>query len=90
MALIFVLQFLGVVYAYLFVVVPLLEGLVFAKRAAADIMTVPEFKKTEDFDNLVNLDDYEDLQEIMEKYHKMVVKEIKEEARLRALKEEAV
>ena len=68
----------------------LLESLVFAKRAAADIITKKEFKKAKDFDNLVNLDNYEDLPAIMEKYHAMVVEEIKEEARLRSLKEEAV
>ena len=68
----------------------LLESLVFAKRAAADIVGKKEIKKTEDFDNLVNLDDYNDLPAIMEKYHAIVVEEIKEEARLRSLKEEAV
>ena len=40
--------------------------------------------------NLVNLEDYADLHGIMEKYHAMVVQEIKEEARLRSLKEEAI
>ena len=38
----------------------------------------------------VNLEDYADLYGIMEKYHAMVVQEIKEEARLRSLKEEAI
>jgi L-aspartate oxidase len=68
----------------------LLESLVFAKRAAADIIATKEFKKAADFDKLINMDDYEDLPGIMKKYHEMVVEEIKEEARLRALKEEAV
>ena len=68
----------------------LLESLVFAKRAAADIIATKEFKKAADFDKLINMDDYEDLSGIMKKYHEMVVEEIKEEARLRALKEEAV
>ena len=68
----------------------LLESLVFAKRAAADIISAKEFKKAEDFDNLVDPANYKDLPSIMEKYHAMVVREIKEEARLRSLKEEAV
>jgi succinate dehydrogenase/fumarate reductase flavoprotein subunit len=68
----------------------LLESLVFAKRAAADIEATKEFKKAEEFDNLVNMDGYEDLPSIMENYHAMVVGEIKKEAKIRAQKEEAV
>ncbi|SDI50048.1 L-aspartate oxidase [Pseudobutyrivibrio sp. 49] len=65
----------------------LLESLVFAKRAAADIVNTKSFKTTEDFDNLVNVDGYEDLPSIMENYHAMVVGEIKREEFLRAKKE---
>ena len=65
----------------------LLESLVFAKRAAADIAAKESFKKAADFDNLVNMDGYEDLPSIMENYHAMVVGEIKKEANLRAEKE---
>ncbi|WP_294298697.1 L-aspartate oxidase [Pseudobutyrivibrio sp.] len=65
----------------------LLESLVFAKRAAADIAAKESFKKAADFDNLVNMDGYEDLPSIMEYYHAMVVGEIKKEANLRAEKE---
>ena len=67
----------------------LLESLVFAKRAAADIVNTKSFKTTEDFDNLVNVDGYQDLPSIMENYHAMVVGEIKREENLRA-KEEAI
>lgn len=65
----------------------LLESLVFAKRAAADIAAQGKFKKAEDFESLVNIDGYEDLFSIMENYHAMVVGEIKKEATLRAEKE---
>ena len=65
----------------------LLESLVFAKRAADDIAAKENFKKAADFDNLVNMDGYEDLPSIMENYHAMVVGEIKKEANLRAEKE---
>ena len=63
----------------------LLESLVFAKRAAKDIAAQSEFKEADNFDNLVNMDGYEDLPSIMEYYHAMVVGEIKKEANLRAL-----
>ncbi|MBP3262765.1 hypothetical protein [Pseudobutyrivibrio sp.] len=59
----------------------------FAKRAAADIAAKESFKKAADFDNLVNMDGYDDLPSIMEYYHAMVVGEIKKEANLRAEKE---
>ena len=62
----------------------LLESLVFAKRAAADIAATKDYKKAEDFDNLVNMDGYEDLPSIMENYHAMVVGEIKKEASMRS------
>lgn len=62
----------------------LLESLVFAKRAAADIAAKNHYKTAADFDNLVNMDGYEDLPSIMENYHAMVVGEIKKEASLRA------
>lgn len=65
----------------------LLESLVFAKRAAKDIANTNSFKKAADFDNLVNMDGYEDLPSIMEYYHAMVVGEIKKEENLRAAKE---
>ena len=65
----------------------LLESLVFAKRAAQDIVNTKSFKIAEDFDNLVNMDGYEDLPSIMENYHAMVVGEIKKEENLRAKKE---
>ncbi|SHI96482.1 L-aspartate oxidase [Pseudobutyrivibrio xylanivorans] len=65
----------------------LLESLVFAKRAAHDIANTKCFKTTDDFDNLVNVDGYEDLPSIMENYHAMVVGEIKKEETLRAKKE---
>ncbi len=65
----------------------LLESLVFAKRAAADISAKNEYKTAEDFDTLVNIDGYEDLPSIMENYHAMVVGEIKKEEQLRANKE---
>ena len=65
----------------------LLESLVFAKRAAQDIVNTNCFKTVADFDNLVNMDGYEDLPSIMEKYHAMVVGEIKKEETLRAEKE---
>lgn len=65
----------------------LLESLVFAKRAAADIVNTKSFKTSEDFDNLVNMDGYQDLTSIMENYHAMVVGEIKKEENLRAKKE---
>jgi L-aspartate oxidase len=65
----------------------LLESLVFAKRAARDIVNTKSFKKADDFDNLVNMDGYQDLPSIMENYHAMVVGEIKKEADLRAEKE---
>ena len=65
----------------------LLESLVFAKRAAEDIAAKNSFKHAEDFDNLVNMDGYEDLPSIMENYHAMVVGEIEKEANLRAEKE---
>ncbi|MBR1622715.1 MAG: FAD-binding protein, partial [Pseudobutyrivibrio sp.] len=62
----------------------LLESLVFAKRAAADIAATKAYKRAEDFDNLVNMDGYEDLPSIMENYHAMVVGEIKKEASMRS------
>ena len=65
----------------------LLESLVFAKRAAQDIVNTKSFKKVEDFANLVNVDGYEDLPSIMENYHAMVVGEIKKEENMRANKE---
>ncbi|PHU36361.1 L-aspartate oxidase [Agathobacter ruminis] len=65
----------------------LLESLVFAKRAANDIAAQNNFEKAEHFEDLVNIDGYEDLPSIMEYYHAMVVSEIKKEARLRAQKE---
>ncbi|MCR5416162.1 MAG: L-aspartate oxidase [Pseudobutyrivibrio sp.] len=65
----------------------LLESLVFAKRAAADIAQTTSFKTTDKFDNLVNMDGYEDLPSIMDNYHAMVVGEIKREEKLRAQKE---
>ena len=65
----------------------LLESLVFAKRAAADIVNAKSFKTADDFDNLVNMDGYEDLPSIMENYHAMVVGEIEKEEKLRAEKE---
>jgi L-aspartate oxidase len=65
----------------------LLESLVFAKRAAADIVDTDSFKTADNFDNLVNMDGYEDLPSIMENYHAMVVGEIKKEEKLRAEKE---
>ncbi len=65
----------------------LLESLVFAKRAALDIAARNDYKTAEDFDNLVNMDGYEDLPSIMENYHAMVVGEIKKEADMRAEKE---
>ncbi|MBR5637175.1 MAG: L-aspartate oxidase [Pseudobutyrivibrio sp.] len=65
----------------------LLESLVFAKRAAQDIVNTKSFKKAEDFANLVNVDGYEDLPSIMENYHAMVVGEIKKEENMRADKE---
>ena len=65
----------------------LLESLVFAKRAAADIVNTKSFKTADDFDNLVNMDGYEDLPSIMENYHAMVVGEIEKEEKLRAEKE---
>ncbi len=65
----------------------LLESLVFAKRAARDIVNTKSFKRAEDFESLVNMDGYEDLPSIMEYYHAMVVGEIEKEANLRADKE---
>ncbi len=65
----------------------LLESLVFAKRAAHDIANTDSFKKPVDFDNLVNMDGYEDLPSIMEYYHAMVMGEIEKEEKLRAAKE---
>ena len=65
----------------------LLESLVFAKRAAADIVNRSSFKTADNFDDLVNMDGYEDLPSIMENYHAMVVGEIKKEEKLRAEKE---
>ena len=65
----------------------LLESLVFAKRAAHDIANTDSFKKPADFDNLVNMDGYEDLPSIMEYYHAMVMGEIKKEEERRAAKE---
>jgi L-aspartate oxidase len=65
----------------------LLESLVFAKRAAFDIAAQSSFKKAADFENMVNVDGYQDLPTIMENYHAMVVGEIKKEANLRAEKE---
>ena len=62
----------------------LIESLVFAKRAAADIAATKAYKRAEDFDNLVNMDGYEDLPSIMENYHAMVVGEIKKEASMRS------
>ena len=67
----------------------LLESLVFAKRAAADITAKKHYKKADDFDNLIDMDGYEDLPSIMENYHAMVVGEIKREASMR-LKKEAI
>jgi L-aspartate oxidase len=64
-----------------------LESLVFAKRAAADIVNRSSFKTADNFDNLVNMDGYEDLPSIMENYHAMVVGEIQKEEKLRAEKE---
>ncbi|MCR4567762.1 MAG: L-aspartate oxidase [Pseudobutyrivibrio sp.] len=65
----------------------LLESLVFAKRAARDIVNTKSFKRADDFESLVNMDGYEDLPSIMEYYHAMVVGEIEKEANLRADKE---
>ena len=65
----------------------LLESLVFAKRAARDIANTDSFKRPVDFDNLVNMDGYEDLPSIMEYYHAMVMGEIKKEEERRAAKE---
>ncbi|MBR4707241.1 MAG: L-aspartate oxidase [Pseudobutyrivibrio sp.] len=65
----------------------LLESLVFAKRAAADIVNRSSFKTADNFDNLVNMDGYQDLPSIMENYHAMVVGEIQKEEKLRAEKE---
>ena len=62
----------------------LLESLVFAKRAAADIAAKNHYKTAADFDNLINMDGYEDLPSIMENYHAMVVGEIKKEASMRS------
>ena len=59
----------------------------FAKRAAKDIAVKNTFKEAEDFDNLVNMDGYEDLPTIMENYHAMVIGEIEKEATQRAEKE---
>ena len=65
----------------------LLESHEFAKRAAHDIANTDFFKKPADFDNLVNMDGYEDLPSIMEYYHAMVMGEIKKEEERRAAKE---
>ena len=65
----------------------LLESLVFAKRAAADIVNTKSFKQPKDFDSLINMDGYEDLPSIMEYYHAMVVGEIEKEASKRAEEE---
>ena len=65
----------------------LLESLVFAKRAANDIVNTNSFKHAADFDSLINMDGYEDLPSIMDNYHAMVVGEIKKEEQLRANKE---
>ncbi len=65
----------------------LLESLVFAKRAANAIVNTDSFKRASNFDDLVNMDGYEDLPSIMENYHAMVVGEIKREENLRAQKE---
>lgn len=65
----------------------LLESLVFAKRAAFDIAQKQDFKTADSFDNLVNIDGYEDLPTIMENYHAMVVDEIQKEAKQRVEKE---
>ncbi|MCR4830883.1 MAG: L-aspartate oxidase [Pseudobutyrivibrio sp.] len=62
----------------------LLESLVFAKRAAADIAAKNHYKTAADFDNLLNMDGYEDLPSIMENYHAMVVGEIEKEASMRS------
>ncbi len=62
----------------------LLESLVFAKRAAADIAAKNHYKTAVEFDNLLNMDGYEDLPSIMENYHAMVVGEIKKEASMRS------
>lgn len=66
----------------------LLESLVFAKRAAADIASRKSFKEAKNFNDLVNMDGYEDLYTLMDNYHAMVVSEIKKEAEERAKKEE--
>jgi len=65
----------------------LLESLVFAKRAAYDIAAKKGFKVAKDFENMVNMDGYQDLPSIMENYHAMVVGEIEKEAKRRAEKE---
>lgn len=62
----------------------LLESLVFAKRAAADIAAKNHYKTAVEFDNLLNMDGYEDLPSIMENYHAMVVGEIEKEASMRS------
>ncbi len=65
----------------------LLESLVFAKRAAYDIAEKKEFKHVSDFENLVNMDGYPDLNSMMERYHAMVVGEIQKEEKNRAERE---
>ncbi|MCR5273688.1 MAG: L-aspartate oxidase [Lachnospiraceae bacterium] len=65
----------------------LLESLVFAKRAARDIAERKSFKVAEKFEDLINMDGYEDLPSIMENYHAMVVQEIRKERQMREKKE---
>jgi len=65
----------------------LLESLVFAKRAAKDISDTKEFKKADNFDNLVDLENYEDLDTIKHQYKAMVLAEIERERKTRQEKE---
>ena len=65
----------------------LLESLVFAKRAAKDIAGKSEFKKAENFEDLVDLENYEDLDTIKHQYKAMVLAEIERERKTRQEKE---
>ena len=61
----------------------LLESLVFAKRAAIDIAGRNDIKRAEDFDTLVDLENYQDLDSIRHQYKAMVIAEIERERELR-------
>ena len=65
----------------------LLESLVFAKRAARDISSRTEFKHADNFESLVDTDNYQDLYSLLDNYKAMVVSEIQKEADKRAIKE---